>query len=87
MNVYVCVWCVRHVWVLGGGMGVCVWYMCGVMCEGYTYVCVCTDKSPKATTFWFPAVPVFPTLSLFLSLTFLWSHSLEGPAQPQVALQ
>ena len=52
-------------------MGVCV---CG-MCEGCVPVCVCvcvyTDKSPKATTFWFPAVPVFSALPLFLSLIFL----------------
>ena len=41
-------------------------YLCVCVC-----VCVYTDKSPKATTFWFPAVPVFSALPLFLSLIFL----------------
>ena len=42
--VCVCVWCVRCVWVLGGSMGICVWYMCGIMCEECTYVCVCVYR-------------------------------------------
>ena len=45
VNDCVCVWCVRCVWVLGGGMGVCVCVhvcgMCVVLCVRGVYLCVC----------------------------------------------